>query len=229
MPIVTVDEFEQFGQVDITNQTDAAILQYIASAQAVAETWCNRLFDYAANIAETLDGKRATMLRLATYPVEVVTTVTEDGTALVEGTDFDWYPNGQLVRITGGNLGHTVPWTHKRKAVAVVYSGGYGGAGPEAVPDDLKWVVANVALRLYKAEAAWAATPVGVGGGLTALSLDGIGSAAFAGGTANTAVAQRASQQQAGSGPSLTPAEKQGLGKYRRRTVAGAWRPQGTW
>ncbi len=229
MPIVTVDEFEQFGQVDITNQTDAAILQYLASAQALVASYCNRGdFDYDPTVVEVLDGRRASMLRLKVYPVNVVASIDEDGTVLTID-DYLSYPNGALVRIPSASTGRTIPWTHKRQAVTVTYSGGYGGAGPNAVPDDLKWVVANVALRLYKTEAAWASTPDEVGGPMTALSLDGVGSAGFAAGVANTTTAQRSSQLAGGSAPSLTPAEKAGLGKYRRRTIAGAWRPQGTW
>ena len=232
MPLVTVAEFEQFGQVDITNDTDLAILQYLASAEAVVATWCNRTFVYESGRVDVLDGRLATQLLLPLYPVNQAVTplaVTENGNALVEDDDYLLYPEaGRLIRILGSYDGRTTAWTHRRRAVVVTYDGGYTGVGP-ATPDDLKWVVANVALRLYKAEAAWAATPVGVGGGITAINLEGVGNASFAGGTANTTAAQRASQQQGGSGPSLLPAEKQALGKYRRRTIAGAYRPQGVY
>ncbi len=228
MPQVTVAEFEQFGQVDITNDTDAAILQYLASGQSLAEDWCMRPFDYVADQVDVLDGKRATQLRVSRYPINAIATLDEDGTALVENDDYLVYADsGRLVRISGTNAGRTYPWTWKRQAVTVTYSGGYGGPGPTPTPDSLKWLLANVALRLYKAEAAWAAAPDGAGGGLTALSLDGVGSAAFASATANTTVAQRANQLAGGSAPSLTPAEKQGLSKYRKRTLAGARHPQG--
>ena len=228
MPQVTVAEFEQFGQVDITNDTDAAILQYLASGQSLAEDWCFRPFDYNATQVDVLDGKRASQLRVSRYPIDDIDTLDEDGQALVLDTDYLAYnDSGQLVRISGGNAGRTIAWTWKRQAVTVTYAGGYGGAGPNPTPDALKWLLANIALRLYKAEAAWAAAPDGAGGGLTALSLDGVGSASYASSTANTAVAQRANQLAGGSAPSLTPAEKQGLSTYRKRNLAGARYPQG--
>ena len=228
MPQVTVEEFEQYGQVDITNQTDAAILLYLASGQSLAEDWCMRPFDYVTDQVDVLDGKRATQLRVSRYPIDAIGSVVEDGVTLVEDTDYLVYADtGRLVRISGANPGRTFFWTWKRQAVEVTYSGGYGGAGPTPTPSALKWLLANIALRIYKPEAAWAAAPDGAGGGLTALSLDGVGSAAFASATANTAVAQRANQLAGGSAPSLTPAEKQGLSIYRKRTLAGARYPQG--
>lgn len=228
MPVVTQDELEYFGQVDITGNPpgDAAFAQYIASAQAVAERYCNRLFDRATGYAETLDGKRSTVLRLKLLPVEAITSVVEDGDTLTEGDDFQWYPNGLLVRTVQGDSGRSIPWTHKRQAVVVTYTGGYATGEANVPPEDLKWAVANIALRLYKSEAAWASTPAGASGGLTAVALDGVGSASF-GASAAAGGQLQGGQLAGGSGPGLTPAEKAALAPYRRRRIAGAWRPEG--
>lgn len=219
MPILDTTNFtelEQFGQIDVTAANDPAFQLYLAAAQARAEAWCGQPFDRQVHTAELYDGRRQRFIRLAQKPVVAVTAVLEDGTALTEDVDFIVYPErAQLMRIAGSN-GREWWWTWKRQAVAVTYTAGYAAGQEYEPPDDLKWVVANIALRLYKAEAAWAAAPAGTTGPLTSVALDGVGSRTFAG-LANTGQAEMANQASGGSAPRLTGAEKDALSKYRLR------------
>lgn len=223
MPILSITdlvELEQFGQIDVTATNDPAFQLYINAAQALCERWCGQPFDRTVHTAEVYDGKRDRHLFLKQKPVEVVTTVVEDGTTLVEDTDYLVYlDRGQLTRLAGSAWREWY-WTHKRQAIEVTYTAGYEAGQLYEPPKDLQWVVATVALRLYKAEAAWASTPAGSAGPRTGISLDGVGSQTFASGDSSGG---QGSQVQAGSAPKLTTAERSALSPYRIRHFGGGW------
>lgn len=225
MPLVTQAELEQFGQVDFTNEPDTAVGLYIAAAQKAVENHCGRLFERQAGRVDTLDGSAGRHLWLPLYPIHTITSVTEDTTALTEGSDFLTYSSlGRLTRMSGD---WEWSWTAKRQSVVVTYTAGYEDGQEEDIPADLKWVVANVCLRLFKAEEAWANSPAGAAGPLQSVTLDGVGSRTFGAAPAATStVTAQGGQQSAGSSPSLTPAEKAALAPYRRLHLGGSVRPQ---
>lgn len=231
MALCTQADMEKLGQVDFTNEPDAAVSLYIGMAQSLVEAYCDRPFDRQVDRVDTLDGSAQASLFLPLYPVQSITSVVEDGVTLTPGTDYLLYASrGQLVRLQGNN-DRVWWWDYKRQSVVVTYTAGYDDAeaGYE-VPDDLRMVCASIALRIFKAEAAWAATPAAASGPVTAVTLDGVGSYSY-GATSSSGVSGevQGTQQAGGSGPALTPAEKQALSRYRRRLPAGAALYEGRW
>lgn len=91
-----------------------------------------------AGDAFTLDGNGSESVLLPAAPVLAVTSVTLDGTALVEGTDFDWSADGFLRRLTGC-------WPDRLRCIRGSYDHGYA-----AVPEDIQEVVIDQARALYR-------------------------------------------------------------------------------
>jgi hypothetical protein len=136
-------------ELSITNKTSDAILQrYLTSSSAAAAQYCNRVFP-----AETITDEfwaqtdrwprivpgHFQTLQLSRWPVVSVSSVTENGNALVEDTDFRINAkNGQLVRLTVD--GYPRPWP--AWPLAVTYQGGFA-----TIPVD----VADAVIRMVKA------------------------------------------------------------------------------
>lgn len=220
MPLCTQADMEKLGQVDFTNTPEDAVTLYIAVAQAAIESHVGRQLDQASVSGETLDGGwRKRIVRLARTPVKSITAVTEDGEALTEGDDYLSYADGRLHRILGASTLEDWYWTRKRRAIVVDYIGGYSDADPGyEVPDDLRWVCASVALRLFKTEAAWAQSPAGVTGAAKSVTLEGVGAVSYGGpGGPAGVLAGVGGQAEQGSQPALTPQERRALSKYVRR------------
>jgi hypothetical protein len=81
-------------------------------------------------------------LQLERWPVVSVTSVTENGTVLVSGTDFSIDKvRGRLLRLDG--CGQIVPWSSF--PLVVQYQGGYS-----AIPADLAMACIRLVLLRYK-------------------------------------------------------------------------------
>ena len=136
-------------ELDITNGAqDARLQRYLTSASAAISQYCNRVFP-AETMTEQFWAQRDRWprlvkggfpsLQLSRWPIQSVTSVTENGTALVEDTDFTVdAANGQLVRLDI-NL-YPRPWPIF--PIVVVYVGGF-----DTIPAD----VADAAVRMVKA------------------------------------------------------------------------------
>ena len=85
-----------------------------------------------------LDGNGRTSILLPAAPVLAVTSVTLDGTALVEGTDFDWSTDGFLRRLCG-------VWPDRLRCLRGFYDHGYA-----VVPEDIQEVVIDQARAMYR-------------------------------------------------------------------------------
>lgn len=137
------------GELELTNAANDAQLEgFIHRASAAIAGHCNRVFalegireefwpeDQAAVLDSTFSP-----LRLTRFPVDAVTLATEDGTALVENTDFRVVKNrGQLLRLDA-NLRPTA-WS--AQAIVIEYSAGY------ALLDGLPWKIEDAAIRTVK-------------------------------------------------------------------------------
>lgn len=118
---------------------DADLKRYVKAASTAAAQYCNRVFPVESLKDEFWPARDSwpisspggvQVLQLTRWPVVTVATVTEDGTALVEGTDFRVDSKlGQLYRL-GTTDSYPRPWP--RVAIAVEYSAGYA-----ELPDDL--------------------------------------------------------------------------------------------
>jgi uncharacterized phiE125 gp8 family phage protein len=113
------------------NSKDVTLKRYITSASAMAAQYCNRVFP-AETITEQFWAARdrwpriingtIAALQLQRYPIQSVTSVTENAVVLVQDTDFKIDPaNGQLIRLDIN--GYPKPWPSY--PIVVVYVGGF--------------------------------------------------------------------------------------------------------
>lgn len=121
------------------NASNAILQRYLTSASAAVAQFCDRVFP-AETITETHWSQRdrwprfiiggVQELQLRRWPLQSVTSVTENGTTLVQDTDFKIHKaNGQLVRLdTNGN-----PTLWSCYPVVVVYVGGFA-----SIPTDVQ-------------------------------------------------------------------------------------------
>lgn len=162
------------------------------------------------------------ILQLDSSVIRSITSVVEDGVTLTAGVDYVQAAGGSLARLAGSTRSGR-HWAVGYSIVTVTYDIGYIEADATwDIPDDLRWVCGNVAARLFKAEEAWANTDPGAAGPVSQVSLDGVGS--YSQGAAPAAsrpwdAGAQSSQQGAGSGPSLSPAERMALSTYVRRLL----------
>ncbi|MDP9143708.1 MAG: hypothetical protein M3N43_03270 [Actinomycetota bacterium] len=166
-------DVEQKLQWDITAEPDSVVAALIADAQALIEAEVGRTLESATR-AETFDGGRWSMF-LTYWPVTAVATVTEDGTALTVNTDYKWYPNGKLIRVSGG---HQIYWqTGEMQSVAVGYTGGFIAG---TTREHLGSLCAEVVARAFRKGADNAAIPSGAVGQIQSVSLAGSDSVTYA-------------------------------------------------
>ncbi len=85
-----------------------------------------------------LDGNGRESVLLPAAPVLAVALVTLDGTALVEGTDYDWSADGFLRRL--GDV-----WPDRLRCLRGFYDHGYA-----VVPEDIQEVVIDQARAMYR-------------------------------------------------------------------------------
>lgn len=202
MPLALQADVEKIGQVDFSNEPEDAVTLWIAAATKAIEQFCGRLFEETSGATATLDGRFQSTIHLDGYPITAINSLTEETIALTNLTDFFWYPDGRLIRVSEGL--YDIPWSALRRSVAVDYDYGWAVAD---VPDDLRYVCAAMALRIFRAGEAWANSPAGVSGALTSLQLDGSGSASWEG----------AGGEPVGNVPLLSGVDRDILNKYRRR------------
>lgn len=170
MALSTQLQLEQTFQIQFGANPEPVVDLLLEHAQAVIETELDRTIELQSGITETLDGDKAGILFLKHWPVTAVNSLTEDGVALVAGTDYVWYDDGRLVR---GSDSVDLLWTWKRQSVVVDYDAGYA-----VVPSDLTYVSTMIAGRIFQASAAYANAPK-TSSGVRRISLDGSDSVEF--------------------------------------------------
>lgn len=124
------------------NSKDALIGSVLNAAKSIAENYCDRKFDYTAEIA-TFTHPHGNTLSLPRYPLVSIVSVTHGDNATPAATSaYHWIAGtGQIV------FDHSLSRAHK---ITVSYAGGY-----TTLPDDLL-----IALwRIF--DALWADTPGG--------------------------------------------------------------------
>lgn len=127
---------------------DAQLQRYITSASIAAASYCNRVFP-VETIKDEFWAKRDAFpalitggfapLQLSRFPVTTLTSIAEDGVALVEDTDFKVdYAAGQVTRLNG--IGNPRTWANA--AIAIEYDTGFA-----PIPSDL----ADAIVRMVRA------------------------------------------------------------------------------
>lgn len=139
---------DELGITD--NAKNATLQRYITAASLMAAQYCNRVFP-AETITDKVLRRReswprllptgAQVLQLERWPLVSVTSVTEDGTALVAGTDFTPVGSaGQLIRLDSN--GNARSWCIF--PLTVVYVAGY-----DPIPSDVEDAVIRMVTRRY--------------------------------------------------------------------------------
>ncbi len=199
MTLCVQADVERFLQIDVTAEPEAQVTYLIENAGALIETYLDRVIEEGPITNELHDGDRGNLIRLAQWPVTIpLTTVIEDGTTLVEGTDYVAYEDGRVYR---GSNTLAANWGFGRRIIDVDYTAGYS-----TVPFDIRDVCARMVARAFQAGAAYANAPVGAEG-IKSLSLDGSDSVEYRDAVADVAMAAM---------PMLME-EQHALSRYRRR------------
>lgn len=129
-------ELRLFLELDETELPDDRAELILSVVSGLVRDEAHQLFDQVETDEVVLDGTGTDVILLPQLPVADVASVEENGTALVDGTDYDWSTNGVLRRLNGS-------WVRRARYYTVVYSHGY--ANP---PDGLKGIVLRVAARV---------------------------------------------------------------------------------
>ncbi len=179
MAIINQLDLENLLQIDVTAEPDSTVTSYLVAAQAAAEAYCQRHFDYATGNVETFDGDgRAAIIQVDRWPIDTVTTVVESGVTLTVDQDYILYTDNGWVMRTAGGARQSRGWRDHRRGIVITYDGGYvleGGGDGAATPDDLTLAVTRIAGRLFRSGAG----PI-AGGPVSSTTLDGIGSVGYA-------------------------------------------------
>lgn len=202
MALCTQTQVEQRLQINFTDNSDVVCAELIAAAQGHIERVAGRPIEAGA-ITETFDGPAST-LWLEVTPVNSITSVTVDGTALTSN-DYTYTDYGRLARTS--NSRERAWSTSKQQSIVVVYNGGY-----QTVPYDLQDICANVAARAFAGGAAYAARPAGMEG-ISSLSLSGSDSVSYS--SVSTDPTSHALGVQIHSRMGLTPEEHDIAAYYR--------------
>ena len=164
MPLCVQLDVEKFLQADVTAEPEAQVTYLIENAGAEIEAYLHRTVEEQAVVTELHDGNGDYLILLEHWPVTIpLTTVVEDGTTLIEGTDYVAYEDGRVYR---GTATFKSRWRGGLRAVDFDYTGGY-----DTVPFLIRDVCARMVARAFQAGAAYANTPVGAAG-IKEISLD---------------------------------------------------------
>lgn len=150
MLCTTSDIADLFGvTVPPGGEVETALLQAIVNADAHLRNFLNRSIldatDEGAGLTESLDVVASgVVVFLDHWPVDVMTSVTENGVLLVE--DVDFYVNYDAAEVyrLGGDLQSHRSWHISYKGVTFVYDGGYN-----PVPADIVAVCAELAMAKF--------------------------------------------------------------------------------
>lgn len=178
MALTTQAEIEKRLQWDITAEPDSVVTSLIAAATAHMEAEVGRKLESATYTAELHDPPGWGPIRLHNWPLTSVSAVSVEGTALTVGTDITYYPLGRVHRTTNSQ---DVSWnSSKRKSISVTYIGGYLSGTHTMELAHLGSICTEIVARAFRAGAASAAQPAGVGlGGIASVSLAGSDSVTY--------------------------------------------------
>lgn len=137
----------------VTNETltEAAAQSISAQATQAVRDFCGWRVAKPAEETFTLSSRGTRKLFLRTLHLNSVTALSENGRALIEGTDFDWDEDGVLERLGGR-------WGVGRRAVVVTINHGY-----ETCPGGISQAIAASVARGVLAPAGGIASETAIG------------------------------------------------------------------
>lgn len=150
MALATVAQVEAILGSDLDAAAEARVEELIDLIQLDVEDQLGRSAEATATVIETVTvSAYRTDLLLSLWPVASITSVVEDGTTLVAGTDYAAeLATGTLTRLTGT---HPTAWPFGSGIVVVTYD--------SATIGQLSALTARIAARAYRAGLAANATP----------------------------------------------------------------------
>lgn len=118
--IITLDDAKLHLRIsdDVTDH-DQILQQLIDGASQAIASYCGRLFMITTETAKKLDGDGTDTLLLK-YPVQSISSLSNDGTAVVVTTNYELYETIGRVVLTDGTV-----WVNGRKTVTITYTYGY--------------------------------------------------------------------------------------------------------
>lgn len=140
MTVITLAEAK--AHLNITGTAnDSELSDFITRAIATAENVCDRAIT-PATVTEVYDGRNFHSFRLRSAGAESITTVSELGRTLTQGTDYRLSPGGvNLARIHNS---YPARWPAQMESVTVTYESGY-----TTVPADLKLGILELLRHLW--------------------------------------------------------------------------------
>lgn len=106
---------------------DTVIDNEIDAVSQAIEKYCGRTFGVADITAQKIDGDGTEELQLR-FPIVSLGSISNNGTAVVETTNFEKYANEGLLVLTDGTV-----WASGRKKITITYR--YGYAQNDLPPD----------------------------------------------------------------------------------------------
>lgn len=157
MALSTVSDVEKVLGVDLSSNDESNVTDiFIPAADAAIENYVGYSLSYEASITETIDGNDDDSIYLKRVPVISVASIVEDGVTLTEGNDEDFVVYKQLGLVKRTGLQY---WSAQRlQNIAITYTAGYSDSEvtAEDIPQDIKFVSARAAGRLFLASASLA-------------------------------------------------------------------------
>lgn len=141
--LASQEDIEQRIQVLFDDPAEPVVATLIAAAQGQYEREAGRPLEIPeTEYVETYDPPPGSALWLRHFPIVAIDEITDDGTLLVEGTDYYFSTFGRIERVSGGYLSR---WnSRKRQTIVVTYSAGYDDTHFlwDSINDDVAWMVA---------------------------------------------------------------------------------------
>jgi len=139
MALCSYSDVEAIVGIDFSSTVQTSITNnFIPYSDKIIKTYIGYEIEQT-NHTEIIFGNNMRELSLKHLPVNSITSVTEDGTALTEGNEDDFvvHENGRLERVLGRWSGS------KPKNVTIVYNAGYG-----TIPEDIRFTSARISARM---------------------------------------------------------------------------------
>jgi hypothetical protein len=115
----TAEDFATYARRDLSGADTASVEMFLAAASAEIRRYCEwQIWPQLVDDELEIDGKGGPLLVLPVRLLAGVTSITENGTALVD-TDYEWSRNG-VIEKTYGRW-----WTRRRRGINAVVTHGY--------------------------------------------------------------------------------------------------------
>ena len=162
-------------QISFANNPEPVVTYLIEGADQTIKTYLQQNVEEQSISGEVHDGDFGrSIIRLRERPVSAVSSVVENGVTLTEGDEYQWYPDGRVVRVSGDLVRR---WQRGPKKISVDYTGGYA---PGSIPLDIRNVCARMVARQFQAGVVFASTPDSAPGAVRSVSIDGSDSVEYA-------------------------------------------------